>query len=203
MFNISVVSQIMELDDVTLDTILSALGDQLATQGERFEIVVVGGSALLVLGLVTRTTKDIDVVALADRGVLRSSEPLPETLRASADRVARDFGLSEDWLNSGPTDLLRLGLPEGFWSRIITRHYGDALSAHFASRVDQVHFKLFATVDQGGGRHEADLRALRPTRDELIAAARWTITHDPSPGFHEVLSQALNHLGVEDVHLGP
>lgn len=193
----------MNFDDVGLDTLLSALGDQLATRGERFEIVVIGGSALLGLGLVTRTTRDVDVVALADDGVLRSSEPLPETLRAAADRVARDFGLGEGWLNSGPADLLRLGLPQGFWSRITTRHYGEALSAHFAGRVDQVHFKLFAMVDQGGGRHEADLRALRPSREELVAAALWTITHDPSPGFRQVLHKALNHLGVENVDLGP
>jgi hypothetical protein len=134
--------------------------------------------------------------------VLRSSHPLPEPLRTAADIVARDFGLGEAWLNAGPTELLRLGLPHGFWSRIATRHYGKALSAHFASRVDQVHFKLVAMVDQGGGRHEADLRALRPSREELIAAAVWTITHDSSPGFREELSQALSHLGVEDVDLG-
>ncbi len=57
-------------------------------------------------------------------------------------------------------------------------------------------------VDQGGGRHEADLRALHPTRDELIAAARWTMTQDPSPGYRLVLKEALGVLGVEDVDLG-
>ena len=56
-------------------------------------------------------------------------------------------------------------------------------------------------VDQGAGKHEADLRALDPTRDELLAAARWTRTHDPSDGFREQLVAALAYLGVDDVRL--
>ncbi len=87
-------------------------------------------------------------------------------------------------------------------NRIVTRRYGDALTVHFASRFDQVHFKLFAMVDQAGGRHEADLRALHPGRQELISAARWSMTQDPSPGYRMVLEEALNALGIEDDALG-
>jgi hypothetical protein len=57
-------------------------------------------------------------------------------------------------------------------------------------------------VDQGGGRHEADLRALKPTRVELVAAARWSITRDPSPGYRSVLEDALQALGIDDADLG-
>ena len=71
-----------------------------------------------------------------------------------------------------------------------------------ASRLDQIHFKLFAMVDQGGGRHEADLRALSPTPGELAAAAHWSITQDPSPGYRSVLADALRVLGVNDADLG-
>ncbi len=133
---------------------------------------------------------------------LRSAQPLPDALRIARNRVARDFDLDENWLNSGPTDLLEFGLPEGFLTRVVKRHYGQALTVHFAGRLDQIHFKLYAMVDQGGGRHEADLRALSPSSDELIAAARWTMTHDPSPGYKMVLTEALIALGVEDVALG-
>lgn len=65
-------------------------------------------------------------------------------------------------------------------ARVVTRPYGSSLIVYFAGRVDQIHFKLFAMVDQGGGRHEGDLRALQPTEAELIAAARWSLTQDPS-----------------------
>jgi hypothetical protein len=84
---------------------------------------------------------------------------------------------------------------------MVTRTYGTALVVHFASRLDQIHFKLFAMVDQGGGRHEADLRELSPTPAELTAAARWSITQDPSPGYRSVLADALRILGVDDADL--
>jgi len=83
-----------------------------------------------------------------------------------------------------------------------TRDFGDGLTVHFASRLDQVHFKLYALVDQGPGRHEQDLRAIKPTTAELLQAARWTRTHDPSAGFREMFAQALRYLGVEDADLG-
>ena len=82
------------------------------------------------------------------------------------------------------------------------RDFGPALAVHLASRFDQIHFKLYALVDQGLGRHEQDLRALEPSQEELLAAARWTITQDPSEGFRQELMSALHYLGVEDVDLG-
>lgn len=188
----------MEITAGTLDMILAALAEQLRSMDEQQEIVVIGGSALTALGLVRRATKDVDIVAIAENGELRPANPLPEALRVARDRVARDFELDENWLNGGPTDLLKWGLPDGFMSRIVTRRYSESLAVHFASRLDQIHFKLFAMVDQAGGRHEADLRALHPSREELIAAALWSLTQDPSPGYKMVLKEALNALGVEE-----
>jgi hypothetical protein len=192
----------MEITRETLDVILAALAEQLRSLDAQQEIVVIGGSALTALGLVKRATRDVDLLAIAEDGELHPAEPLPEALRTARDRVARDFDLAENWLNGGPTDLLTWGLPVGFMTRVVTRHYGNALTVHFAGRVDQIHFKLFAMVDQAGGRHEADLRALQPSKDELIAAARWSVTQDPSPGYRMVLMDALSALGVEDADLG-
>jgi hypothetical protein len=129
--------------------------------------------------------------------------PLPAELVAGRDRVARDFDLPENWLNVAPAALLDYGLPEGFVERLERQDYGGALTVDFASRFDQIHFKLYAMADQGAGKHEADLHALSPTHDELLAAARWTQTHDPSEGFREQLVAALSYLGVQDVDLGP
>ena len=95
------------------------------------------------------------------------------------------------------------GLPKGFRDRVQTQEFGDGLTVHFASRLDQIHFKLYALVDQGAGKHEQDLRALSPTADELVQAARWARIHDPSEGFREMLDRALRYLGVEDADLGP
>jgi Nucleotidyltransferase of unknown function (DUF6036) len=183
------------------DQLLNALAEQLARVSASYEMIVVGGSALLALGLVSRPTKDVDVIALTDGETIRSARPLPADLITARDRVARDFGLPSSWLNDGPADLIRFGLPDGFLDRVERRHYGPCLTVLFASRFDQVHLKLYATVDQGPGRHEADLRALAPTEQELIAAARWSTTHDPSDGYRSQLIQVLRTFGVEDAGL--
>lgn len=181
------------------DVVLHSLGEQLAAVGNRFDLVVIGGSALLALGLVERATRDVDVLAIVEGEILTSADPLPPALAKARDRVARDFGLPSDWLNPGPTELLRFGLPHGFLARLETRAYGDALTIRYASRLDQIHFKLYAMVDQGAGRHETDLRAMTPSDAELLAAARWARTHDPSEGFRQELEAALAHLGLGDV----
>jgi hypothetical protein len=184
------------------DDLLRALGEQLATQNERFTIAVVGGSALLALGLTSRATRDVDVLAIVDGDELTSAQPLPAALVGAAQTVARDFGLSKDWLNPGPTSLLDLGLPEGFLERAQHRHYGPGLEVLFASRVDQIHLKLYATVDQGAGKHLKDLQALAPTERELLDAASWSQTHDPSDGYRSVLARVLNYFGIDDGHFG-
>ena len=190
------------LGSTDLTRLLGALGERLSFDGQRVELVVIGGAALTILGFVDRTTRDVDVVALLDGGVLAPAKPLPVELVAARDVVAADFGVPDAWLNAGPSDLLEFGLPDGFLDRLEQRNFGPALTVHFAARLDQIHFKLYALVDQGAGRHESDLRALDPTREELVAAARWTRTHDPSEGFREQLEGALRYLGVEDVDLG-
>lgn len=183
------------------DELFAALGEQLAVQDAQIELVVIGGAALLAIGLISRPTRDVDVVGLLTAEGIADPRPLPEPVVVARARVARDFGLPEDWLNTGPADLLDFGLPDGLVGRLDRRDYGPALSIHFASRFDQIHLKLYAMADQGPGRHEADLRALNPTHDELLTAARWTRTHDPSEGFREQLVAALFYLGIQDATL--
>ncbi len=195
----------MTMDAATTERSFSALADQLDLAGGReAHIVVCGGAALNVLGFVDRPTLDVDVVALAavdagGRVVLGTAEPLPPDLQAAAERVAADFDLPERWLNSGPTDLLRFGLPEGCEDRIVTRRYGGRLVVSFLGRFDLLCLKLYAYVDAGPGKHGDDLQSLAPTGSELEAAALWCRTHDPSEGFLEGLGAALRSVGAESV----
>jgi Nucleotidyltransferase of unknown function (DUF6036) len=198
MFDILVrMSDMSALDAARVSELFVALTEQLDARGEKHTIVVVGGSALISLGLVLRTTRDVDVVALLEDQKLVSARPLPEGLVAAATRVADDFGLPPGWLNDGPADLLELGLPNGFLERGELRSYGPSLQLVFASRVDQIHFKLYATVDQRAGRHLSDLQELKPTRSELLAAAAWSETHDNSLGYRQELERVLGYLGVQ------
>jgi hypothetical protein len=184
------------IDARVMDELLGAVSEQLALRGKRYTIAVVGGSALIALGLVSRVTRDVDVVAVLRDEELVSSQPLPTGLLDAADIVAHDFGLPSSWLNAGPASLFDLGLPDGFEQRAERRSYGQALQVLFASRLDQIHFKLYAAVDQGAGRHLADLQALTPSGDELIQAAQWSETHDTSEGYGAMLANALEHFGV-------
>lgn len=124
--------------------------------------------------------------------------PLPGPLRDAVVDVGRTYGLADDWLNTGPDSLLELGLPDGFIERLERRDFGG-LVAWLAGGFDMVCFKLYAAVDQGPrSRHFQDLRDLNPDRDDLLSAAHWAISHDPSPGFRSLLVETLRALGVED-----
>jgi hypothetical protein len=186
------------LEARSLERALLALGEVLTARGLAYDLVAIGGSGLMLLGLVQRPTRDVDIVAIVSSGAYASAKPLPEPLAEAALDIGEAFGLGDAWLNAGPTDLLDFGLPQGFESRTITKAYG-ALTIHVASRFDQIHFKLYAAADDApSGRHAQDLRKLEPTRAELLDAARWAMTHDTSEGFRSILVGVLRAFGLED-----
>ncbi|MGO8987393.1 MAG: hypothetical protein ACLQGU_06395 [bacterium] len=188
-----------------VERILSALGEQIEqTSEDEFELLVCGGSALNILGLIERTTGDVDVLAYVRRGnggriLIVKADPLRPELSAAAAKVARDFDLSDKWLNAEPASAVDLGLPGGIMERVATRRFGQKLTIHFLGRFDQIHFKLYAAVDQGAGKHVDDLQALKPTSDEIEQAARWSMTHDVSESFKQSLKGLLDYLGFKDV----
>lgn len=192
-------------DKKEIEKILSALGEQLDVINVTVpDLVVCGGSALNVLGLVSRTTKDVDIVALnitdhLGRTYLEKAAPLPSGLEEAAGKVARDFNLPDNWLNPGPTSALELGLPEGLMERVETKLFGKLLTIHFLSRYDQICFKLYAAADAGMGKHYNDLLSLNPTTQELEEAARWSMTHDVSEDYKQVVKELLTHMGHSDV----
>lgn len=183
-----------------IDRLLAALGEQLAAKKQpRVDLLVCGGSALQALRLVSRTTKDVDVVALVSKdSTMVTANPLPAPLIEAAKKVERDFQLKDGWINPGPTSALDFGLPKGVLERAEKRDYGNALTVRFISRYDQVHFKLYAAVDQGG-KHYQDLLDLKPTAQELEDAARWSMTHDVSEPYRSEVKRILTEMGHPDV----
>ncbi|MBI4322464.1 MAG: hypothetical protein HY675_28560 [Chloroflexi bacterium] len=120
-------------------------------------------------------------------------------LKQAASDVALELGLEGDWLNSGPTNMIESGLPEGFKMRVETLTY-RGLVLHVASRLDHIHLKLWAAVDQwpSRGKHVDDLRRLAPTRGELLDAARWVRTQDVGPEFPRMVAEVLLAFGIQD-----
>ena len=91
---------------------IEAFDRHLLGLGLRFEGVVIGGSALGLMGVIQRPTRDVDIL-------------VPELSRAIAS-AARDFAkaqrqagvdLQDDWFNNGPLQLGEV-LPAGWRERV-------------------------------------------------------------------------------------
>lgn len=187
------------IDIKKLNHALSLLNEQLIiANAPRTEIVVCGGSALIALSLVPRTTQDVDIIAMMKSGILSDPEPLPEYLVNAAVKVGMSLNLPADWLNNGPASQFRMGLPDGFTERLHGVEIGEKLAVYYIDRIDQIFFKTFASADRGG-YHIRDLLALSPSEEELLAAAKWTLTQDISPEFREILKDMFVKLGWPNV----
>lgn len=190
----------MKIFDIDkLNKALRLLNEQLIfRQLPHTELVVCGGSALIASNLVTRTTQDVDVVALMQSGTLVTAEPLPPYLIEAVMRVADILHLPEDWLNNGPASQFNMGLPAGFADRLRRENIGERLTIYYISRTDQIYFKTFASADRGG-YHIADLKALNPDEEELYSAAIWCMEQDVSEGFRFILKEMLTQNGWNHV----
>ena len=187
----------MLADRQLLERALAVLGSVLRARGLEYEIVVVGGSAMLLRDLVPRVTPDVDIIAMVRSGRYVPPRLPNELLDAVAD-VGTNLGIGEDWLDSGPGDMLSGGLPPGFDERTKRFDYGG-LVVHVADRVDLVSLKLFAVLDKGmSSKHFQDLKALDPSLQELTVAIEWLRRRYEGEDWPEKVEAVLLALGVED-----
>ncbi len=180
-----------------VEAMFAALADRLDEHGATVGIVLLGGAALNLLGFVDRPTRDVDVLARMGQttGRLTPPEPLPDALRDAIADVALDFNQPGDWMNTTVAFQWRTGLPPGLEQRVEWREFG-ALRVGLVARVDLIAFKLYASADQTGpgSVHVSDLLALRPSREELAAAAEWIRTQDTSPEYHAVVQRVIAYV---------
>lgn len=172
---------------------------------EPLELVSCGGASLNLMGWISRSTADVDILC----GIQITSEGsrllkhivLPEEFDRLVAEVGHDLGLDETWLNFGPAPLLEFGLPDGLESRLKRISFGKALALHVISRVDQVHFKLYAVMDPKTRveTHLGDLMDLEPTEEEARRAAEWLLKRRTSEAFRAKLKQVLDRIGYERV----
>lgn len=174
---------------------LQRVGELLALAGERYAIVIVGGAALNLLGVVSRATRDVDILAVAHGDRLAPPpDPIPSSLAAAIRTVGRDMGLADNWLNTGPALQWKQGLPRGIGGRVKWRRFAN-LRVGLVGRPDLIRLKLYAAADgHPGDRHIQDLIALDPTDAELRAAARWVKTQDAGAAFPGLVDDAVAHL---------
>ena len=190
-----------------IDGALQRLGSRLVYEyTDPIALVICGGSALNVLNVAQRTTRDVDVLAIVEEMetgiVLRLDKVLPDDFREVVAWVAQDLQLEEDWLNMGPKDLLSVyGAPAGMTKRWEEREYGPSLKAFFISRLDQVHFKLLAAMDpKARARHLEDLKyRIKPSEEEVRAAVEWLLDRKTSPQFRDRMRLIVGALGYDNI----
>ena len=164
--------------------VIDAFDAFLRRESLSLQATIVGGSAIALLGILDRPTKDVDVL-----------EPqLPPDVLEAAKAFANsaDLSLDEDWLNNGPSQLSSI-LPRGWRRRVQPVYRGQALSLDTLGRPDLLKTKLFALCDRGTDR--ADCIALKPTTDELSEALPWVQEQDANPDWPAHVRQTLAELG--------
>ena len=158
----------------------------LAARKLSFEAVVIGGAALALLNVISRQTRDCDVI----------HPDIPQDIIGAANEFAalmRESGvpLQDDWFNNTPSPLGAL-LPHGWLERVQSVFKGKAISINTLARSDLLKTKLFAYCDRGTDL--GDCMALAPTVEELHEALPWLKLQDAHPDWPQHVLEALKEL---------
>ena len=161
--------------------ILKRVDEELARIGEKRTLIICGGGALIVMGIIDRQTRDVDVL-----------EPeIDSLLKDIATRVGREFGLSEKWLNNGPQSLRR-DLNSGWEKRTTSIFKGKSLELLGLGRPDLIASKLFAFCDREDDFE--DVISLKPTKSELEDIFPWVLKRDTSPYWPKRVEDCFSRL---------
>jgi hypothetical protein len=184
---------------------LSRIGKRLAVAdtGE-FALLVCGGAALNLAGIIQRPTRDVDVLGLVKgtNPARITAEQVPTELSRAAELVAMELDLPSDWLNDAAMNVQQLGLPPGILKRAHRLDYGPCLTVFFIDRQDQVALKLYAAIDRKKGqRHLKDLEAIEPTKAEMEAAVHWLLDRKTSRQFHAAIKSVAEALGFPQLRM--
>ncbi len=169
--------------------VLAAFGAYLEERGRHFEATIIGGAALLVMGVIDRATQDVDCL----------DPEIPEAIRDAAVQFAKDYvgggaPLKQDWLNNGPRSLVA-DLPEGWQDRTVILQQVGGLCIRTLGRSDLLKSKLFAYCDRQ--QDEGDCVALAPSADELRECLPWLVERDGNLLWPEHVRSSLRGLAKE------
>jgi hypothetical protein len=148
---------------------------------------VVGGTALNLLGVVSRPTKDCDILWP------QLSDEIGNAVKAFAvDRRQAGEVIPDDWLNNGPASL-SAQLPADWRDHLQTVFSGRAVRLECPGRNDLLRSKLFALCDRG--LDLGDCLALAPSSEELVNLLPWLDLQDGNPGWPAHVHATLADLG--------
>jgi hypothetical protein len=156
----------MTLGPKNLQDILADLSRELEVLRETRSLTICGGAALVVLNVVDRATRDVDVII----------PMIDPALKAAAIKVGQKHRLEEDWLNDKAAGFVR-ELSAGWRSRSQLVFQGSALSVFVLGRSDLIATKLLGLCDRDE-RDLEDLLALKPSWPEIEAWRDWLLSLD-------------------------
>jgi hypothetical protein len=165
-----------------LQQTLALLDEELRHAGIERELIICGGGALLTLEVISRETRDIDVI----------QPEIDAALNAAAERVAAKAKLSPSWLNNGPSALAR-DLKPGWQERSVVIYQGKVLIIKSLERSDLIFSKLLAMCDRDENDLD-DLVGLRPTWDEVEIWKERVLNYDASPHWPARVNKRLLEL---------
>lgn len=167
--------------------ILTRFDQHLAKRGLRLDAVVIGGAALNLLGIVTRFTKDCDILyPEIPKDVADEARTFAEHVRQTGE------ALQNNWLNNGPASLA--GHLHPLWEeRLQTVFTGTAIHLRCLGRSDFLCAKLFALCDRGIDL--ADCLALSPSVEELNQVVPWLEQQDAHPDWPAHVRATLADIG--------
>ena len=197
-----------ELNSGSLQESLTLVGEILEIEkASPVHLVVVGGSALLAAGIISRTTEDVDV--LAERGIPEGEivpiHQLSQALSEAARRVAAELDLPANWLNASAAlfSIPVESYPADLWSEMKRQAFGSCLEVSFLGRAGLIYLKFYAAIDPGRKRRKHDrddLVHLDPTKEEAEKAIKW-LYHEEllNGGNTSELLDVLTLLGYEEL----
>jgi hypothetical protein len=135
---------------------------------EYLKATIIGGSALIIMDIISRKTKDVDLL----------DPVIPENIKQLSVEFSKqypEFDLDSNWLNNGPIDLKK-DLPTGWQTRLVIIFSGRSMALSTLGRSDLLKSKLFACCDRQFDFE--DCISMRPTEGELDEALIWVSERD-------------------------
>ncbi len=152
------------MDEQGLIRVLRTLDERLSSS---FDLVLIGGAAMILHFGASRATRDVDVL------VLRGN---PTELRRAVKAVAREYDLPDDWMSDAAKGFADI-LPPDFYHRLTPLPFPfQHLRLYVLGRPEQVALKIVALREQD----LEDLELLLPRLSEEERRVLIAITHHVS-----------------------
>ena len=167
--------------------ILSDFDSFLEEKGERFECILIGGAALRIMDVVSRFTRDADVLDPA----------IPDPIKDASVEFAEQYEkeeLSPEWFND-TAKAFSYGLPKGWRTRTVKIFNGKSLSFETLGRTDFIKTKVYAYCNRGSDLD--DLKSLEVTEKELDDALPWLKERMPEKLFGDQVETSMAVLKEE------